>query len=46
MELDSPLMLVFAGGWVLSAPDENMHLPTPNKFIPIDLPLKVVQEKV
>ncbi|KAL2952719.1 hypothetical protein AAZX31_19G126700 [Glycine max] len=32
-------------GWVLSAPDENMHLPAPNKFIPTDLSLKVVQEK-
>lgn len=33
-------------GWVLSAPDENMHLPAPNKFIPTDLSIKVVPEKV
>lgn len=33
-------------GWVLSAPDENMHLPVPNEFIPTDLSLKLVQEKV
>ncbi|TKY62616.1 Zinc-metallopeptidase [Spatholobus suberectus] len=33
-------------GWVLSAPDENMHLPAPNKFIPTDLSLKIVHEKV
>ncbi|XP_057438666.1 insulin-degrading enzyme-like 1, peroxisomal [Lotus japonicus] len=33
-------------GWVLSAPDENMHLPAPNKFIPTDLSLKFAQEKV
>ncbi|KAK7285599.1 hypothetical protein RJT34_20375 [Clitoria ternatea] len=33
-------------GWVLSAPDENMHLPSPNKFIPTNLSLKTVQEKV
>ncbi|XP_004493495.1 insulin-degrading enzyme-like 1, peroxisomal isoform X1 [Cicer arietinum] len=32
-------------GWVLSAPDENMHLPVPNKFIPTDLSLKIVSEK-
>ncbi|XP_027350190.1 insulin-degrading enzyme-like 1, peroxisomal isoform X3 [Abrus precatorius] len=32
--------------WVRSAPDENMHLPAPNKFIPTDLSLKSVQEKV
>ncbi|RDX69871.1 Insulin-degrading enzyme-like 1, peroxisomal, partial [Mucuna pruriens] len=31
--------------WVLSASDENMHLPAPNKFIPTDLSLKIVQEK-
>ncbi|GAU25329.1 hypothetical protein TSUD_375920 [Trifolium subterraneum] len=34
------------GGWVLSAPDENIHLPAPNKFIPTDLSLKVVPGKV
>ncbi|GAU35291.1 hypothetical protein TSUD_274930 [Trifolium subterraneum] len=33
-------------GWVLSAPDENIHLPAPNKFIPTDLSLKVVLGKV
>ncbi|XP_019456155.1 PREDICTED: insulin-degrading enzyme-like 1, peroxisomal [Lupinus angustifolius] len=33
-------------GWVLSAPDENLHLPAPNIFIPTDLSLKTVQEKV
>ncbi|KAL2320761.1 hypothetical protein Fmac_029730 [Flemingia macrophylla] len=33
-------------GWVLSAPDEKMHLPCPNKFIPTDLSLKIVKEKV
>ncbi|GAU30048.1 hypothetical protein TSUD_332170 [Trifolium subterraneum] len=33
-------------GWVLSAPDENIHLPAPNKFIPTDLSLKIVPEKV
>ncbi|XP_061340328.1 insulin-degrading enzyme-like 1, peroxisomal [Gastrolobium bilobum] len=33
-------------GWVLSARDENMHLPAPNIFIPTDLSLKIVQEKV
>lgn len=33
-------------GWVLSSPDESMHLPAPNKFIPTDLSLKTVQEKV
>ncbi|CAJ1911887.1 unnamed protein product [Sphenostylis stenocarpa] len=32
-------------GWMASAPDENMHLPAPNKFIPTDLSLKTVQEK-
>ncbi|KAK7396245.1 hypothetical protein VNO78_17113 [Psophocarpus tetragonolobus] len=33
-------------GWVLSAPDENMHLPAPNEFIPTDLSLKNAPEKV
>ncbi|KAE9621676.1 putative insulysin [Lupinus albus] len=33
-------------GWVLSAPDENLHLPAPNIFIPTDFSLKTVQEKV
>lgn len=47
MELDSPINIRFyLQGWVLSAPDENMLLPDPNKFIPTDLSLKTVQEKV
>ncbi|KAK7336558.1 hypothetical protein VNO77_17103 [Canavalia gladiata] len=33
-------------GWMLSAPNENMHLPDPNRFIPTNLSLKNVQEKV
>ncbi|QCD97433.1 insulin-degrading enzyme-like 1, peroxisomal [Vigna unguiculata] len=33
-------------GWMASAPNENMHLPAPNNFIPTDLSLKIVQEKV
>ncbi|KAG2405641.1 hypothetical protein HKW66_Vig0048960 [Vigna angularis] len=33
-------------GWMASAPNENLHLPAPNNFIPTDLSLKVVQEKV
>ncbi|CAK8543240.1 unnamed protein product [Lathyrus sativus] len=33
-------------GWVLSAPNENVHLPAPNKFIPTDLSLKIASEKV
>ncbi|EEF30307.1 insulin-degrading enzyme-like 1, peroxisomal [Ricinus communis] len=32
--------------WMLSAPDENLHLPAPNVFIPTDLSLKSAQEKV
>ncbi|KAF7819028.1 insulin-degrading enzyme-like 1, peroxisomal [Senna tora] len=32
--------------WVVSAPKENLHLPAPNIFIPTDLSLKTVQEKV
>ncbi|KAK4281882.1 hypothetical protein QN277_013328 [Acacia crassicarpa] len=32
--------------WVLSAPKEDLHLPAPNIFIPTDLSLKIVQEKV
>ncbi|KAJ0099822.1 hypothetical protein Patl1_20520 [Pistacia atlantica] len=31
--------------WILSAPDENLHLPAPNIFIPTDLSLKEAQEK-
>lgn len=31
---------------MLSAPNENVHLPAPNKFIPTDLSLKVAPEKV
>jgi insulysin len=37
---------LYLQGWVLSAPDENIHLPAPNKFIPTDLSLKTVPEKV
>lgn len=32
--------------WMLSAPNENMHLPAPNIFIPTDLSVKNAQEKV
>ncbi|KDP26057.1 hypothetical protein JCGZ_21090 [Jatropha curcas] len=32
--------------WMLSAPNENLHLPAPNVFIPTDLSLKNAQEKV
>ncbi|KAL1312426.1 hypothetical protein HN51_039044 [Arachis hypogaea] len=32
--------------WVHSSPDQNLHLPAPNVFIPTDLSLKPVQEKV
>lgn len=32
--------------WVLSAPKEDLHLPAPNIFVPTDLSLKIVQEKV
>lgn len=47
MELTSPInVCLYLQGWVLSAPDENMHLPVPNKFIPTDLSLKIVSEKV
>eukprot|EP00268_Persea_americana_P025608 TRINITY_DN2493_c0_g1_i3.p1 TRINITY_DN2493_c0_g1~~TRINITY_DN2493_c0_g1_i3.p1 ORF type:complete len:451 (-),score=75.59 TRINITY_DN2493_c0_g1_i3:846-2198(-) len=31
--------------WVEAAPDVNLHLPSPNVFIPNDLALKDVQEK-
>ncbi|KAJ8637986.1 hypothetical protein MRB53_012253 [Persea americana] len=31
--------------WVEAAPDVNLHLPSPNVFIPTDLALKDVQEK-
>ncbi|GMY18899.1 insulin-degrading enzyme-like 1, peroxisomal, partial [Fagus crenata] len=30
--------------WMLHAPNENLHLPAPNVFIPTDLSLKSVQE--
>ncbi|XP_052289275.1 insulin-degrading enzyme-like 1, peroxisomal isoform X4 [Citrus sinensis] len=30
--------------WILSAPEENLHLPAPNVFIPTDLSLKDAQE--
>ncbi|PSS15673.1 Insulin-degrading enzyme-like 1, peroxisomal [Actinidia chinensis var. chinensis] len=32
--------------WMKSAPDEQLHLPSPNVFIPTDLSLKNVLEKV
>ena len=31
---------------MLAAPTEHLHLPDPNDFIPTDLSLKNVQEKV
>ncbi|XP_034693359.1 insulin-degrading enzyme-like 1, peroxisomal isoform X1 [Vitis riparia] len=31
--------------WMLAAPNEHLHLPDPNDFIPTDLSLKDVQEK-
>ncbi|RVX09653.1 Insulin-degrading enzyme-like 1, peroxisomal [Vitis vinifera] len=31
--------------WMLAAPNEHLHLPSPNVFIPTDLSLKDVQEK-
>ncbi|KAI5405215.1 Insulin-degrading enzyme-like 1 [Lathyrus oleraceus] len=49
MELHIPLKKITAStiqGWVLSAPNENVHLPAPNKFIPTDLSLKVAPERV
>ncbi|XP_054810331.1 insulin-degrading enzyme-like 1, peroxisomal isoform X2 [Prosopis cineraria] len=33
-------------GWVLSAPKKDLYLPAPNIFLPTDLSLKIVQEKV
>ncbi|XP_020092162.1 insulin-degrading enzyme-like 1, peroxisomal isoform X2 [Ananas comosus] len=32
--------------WIEKAPNENLHLPKPNVFIPTDLTIKLVQEKV
>uniref|UniRef100_A0A1D1YFR5 Zinc-metallopeptidase, peroxisomal n=1 Tax=Anthurium amnicola TaxID=1678845 RepID=A0A1D1YFR5_9ARAE len=32
--------------WVEKAPDEDLHLPAPNVFIPTDLSLKTIQNKV
>ncbi|KAI6696779.1 hypothetical protein NL676_016898 [Syzygium grande] len=32
--------------WMSSSPDENLHLPVPNVFIPTDLSLKVSKEKI
>ncbi|XP_075638112.1 insulin-degrading enzyme-like 1, peroxisomal [Castanea sativa] len=32
--------------WMLCAPNENLHLPAPNVFIPTDLSLKSAQENV
>ncbi|OVA19405.1 Peptidase M16 [Macleaya cordata] len=31
--------------WIDAAPNQHLHLPTPNVFIPTDLSLKVVAEK-
>lgn len=31
---------------MLCAPNENLHLPAPNVFIPTDLSLKSAQENV
>ncbi|XP_050230327.1 insulin-degrading enzyme-like 1, peroxisomal [Mercurialis annua] len=31
--------------WISSAPNENLHLPAPNMFVPTDLSLKHAQEK-
>ncbi|XWS56279.1 hypothetical protein CRYUN_Cryun09bG0072300 [Craigia yunnanensis] len=33
-------------GWMSSAPNEKLHLPAPNVFIPTDLSIKNAQEKV
>ncbi|XP_048236137.1 insulin-degrading enzyme-like 1, peroxisomal isoform X2 [Ricinus communis] len=33
-------------GWISSAPNVNLHVPTPNLFIPTDLSINDVQEKV
>ncbi|KAI3760627.1 hypothetical protein L1987_51025 [Smallanthus sonchifolius] len=33
-------------GWIDKAPEEHLHLPSPNLFIPTDLSIKNVQEKV
>ncbi|KAI3905631.1 hypothetical protein MKX01_036540, partial [Papaver californicum] len=32
--------------WISAAPDQNLHLPTPNVFIPADLSIKDLTEKV
>ncbi|XP_074321353.1 insulin-degrading enzyme-like 1, peroxisomal [Silene latifolia] len=32
--------------WMSAAPDEHLHLPAPNVFIPTDLSIKDVKEKV
>lgn len=39
-------LILYLQEWVLSTPKENLHLPAPNIFIPTDLSLKNVQEKV
>ncbi|KAK3446700.1 hypothetical protein EUGRSUZ_A02359 [Eucalyptus grandis] len=33
-------------GWMSSSPDENLHLPVPNVFVPTDLSLKTSEEKM
>ncbi|PPS08959.1 hypothetical protein GOBAR_AA11683 [Gossypium barbadense] len=32
--------------WMSSAPNENLHLPAPNVFIPTNLSIKNAQEKI
>ncbi|RZC77506.1 hypothetical protein C5167_001684, partial [Papaver somniferum] len=32
--------------WISAAPDQNLHLPAPNAFIPTDLSIKDLAEKV
>ncbi|XP_022743488.1 insulin-degrading enzyme-like 1, peroxisomal isoform X2 [Durio zibethinus] len=43
VEKVSPSMIQ---GWMSSAPNEKLHLPAPNVFIPTDLCIKNAQEKV
>jgi hypothetical protein len=39
-------VFVWLQEWMLFAPNEDLHLPAPNVFIPTDLSLKDAQEKV
>lgn len=32
--------------WMEKAPDGNLHLPVPNMFVPTDLSIKTVSNKV